>query len=282
MSFAAARHTQHFPERRVSPVAFWAKRTALFSLVLLITDILGHRLGLIEPIAFFWTLGIVFLVALVGMLLAAGGLAHLWESGQRAGRASILAAFILAMVLAPYLLAGYAALAYPPLTDISTDLVDPPSLDEAARLRTGAMNPVVPISGEHAVLQAEAYPEVAGRRYDVSVDQVLNAIWKVAGERGWRPYATGMPPAGSGEYSYEWYAPSFILGIPTDATVRVRDEGETVFVDMRLNVRYGTHDFSLNARRISRFMTDLDRQIAAQALEASGAIGSEESETAVE
>lgn len=273
---------RHFPERRVSPVAFWARRTAFFSLVLALTDIAGHRFGLIEPIAFFWTLGIVFVVALAGVMLAAGGLAHLWESGQRAGRASILAALVSALVLAPYLFAGYAALAYPPLTDISTDLADPPRLDAAAPLRTGAMNPVVPISAAQAALQAEAYPEVTGRRYDVSVDQVLNAVWTVAGKRGWRPYATAMPAAGTGAYSYEWYAPSAVLAIPADATVRVRDEGETVFVDMRLNIRYGTHDFSSNARRIAWFMADLDRQIAIQALEASGAIGSQESEAPVE
>jgi hypothetical protein len=62
------------PERRVSPIAEWARSISGFSLVLFVLSGLGHRYGLVETVAFFWLLGIVAALALLGLGLAAGGL----------------------------------------------------------------------------------------------------------------------------------------------------------------------------------------------------------------
>lgn len=52
------------------------------------------------------------------------------------------------------------------------------------------------------------------------------------------------------------------LRFPSDMSVRVTDEGATVFVDMRSASRYGRRDFGANARWIVGFLADLDVAIA--------------------
>jgi uncharacterized protein (DUF1499 family) len=47
--------------------------------------------------------------------------------------------------------------------------------------------------------------------------------------------------------------------------IRLTDEGETTYVDMRSASRYGRGDFGDNARRIAGFLDALDAEMADQA-----------------
>ena len=49
-----------------------------------------------------------------------------------------------------------------------------------------------------------------------------------------------------------------MLGIPLDILVRLSEEEETTFVDMRSATRDGDHDLGLNASVIRTFLHDLD------------------------
>lgn len=51
---------------------------------------------------------------------------------------------------------------------------------------------------------------------------------------------------------------TLVLGIPQDVLVRLSEEEETTFVDMRAATRDGNHDLGLNAELITRFLRDLD------------------------
>lgn len=51
---------------------------------------------------------------------------------------------------------------------------------------------------------------------------------------------------------------TLVLGIPQDVLVRLSEEEETTFVDMRAATRDGDHDLGLNAELITRFLRDLD------------------------
>lgn len=172
-----------------------------------------------------------------------------------------------AVVLAPFLAGGWFVLRYPALTDISTDLVEPPLFHLAAPARTAPMNPIVPISPEAAQLQLRYYPEVSGRRYDASMDRVLSAIEATVAAHGWKPRPTRPAPEQAAELSIEVEAPTFLVRFPADAVLRLTDEGDSVFVDMRMNTRYGSHDMGDNARRIRGFMAALDAEFTRQALE---------------
>jgi hypothetical protein len=234
-----------FPQRRISRMAVWARSLSAFSLVLLVTAGVGHRYGLVDSYAFLWTLALVALLALAGLLLAAGGFVQLWRHGAKAGMAALAATLMSAAVLTPFAAAGWLYLTLPALTDISTDLDEPPPFRIAPGLRTPQMNALGPITAEAAALQSLHYPQVTGRRLDAPVERVLAALAPVVAARGWRQRGR----------------------FPADAVLRLTDEDETTFVDIRMAARFGPHDLGANARRIAAFMADLAAEVERQSLE---------------
>lgn len=256
-----------FQERRVSRMAEWARTVSAFSLVLFVTAGVGHRYGLVETVAFLWTLALVAALALLGLALAAGGFSHLWRHGDKAGRASLAATLLSLFVLMPYAAGTWLYMRLPALTDISTDLEDPPRFTITARARTAGMNPIAPISNEAAALQMRFYPDLTGRRLDASVDRVLAALAPVIAARGWKvrgPLPTTSPAP---EISIEMEAPTILLRFPADAVVRLIDEEVSTFVDMRMASRYASHDLGNNARRIEFFLAGLAAELERQSLE---------------
>ncbi|MDF1608540.1 DUF1499 domain-containing protein [Hoeflea sp. YIM 152468] len=51
---------------------------------------------------------------------------------------------------------------------------------------------------------------------------------------------------------------TLVLGVPQDILIRLSEEEETTFVDMRAATRDGDHDLGLNAALITDFLRDLD------------------------
>ena len=255
------------PERRVSPMAEWARSVSVFSMVLFATAGLGHRYGLVETYAFIWLLGLIAGLALLGLALAAGGMARLWEHGDKAGKASLAAIVASSIVLAPFAAALYLAVRRPALTDISTDLVEPPRFLRAAGNRSERENAIVPISPEAARAQAESYPEISGRRYEAPIERIAAAVDAVIAARGWKRYPATRASRPAAELAIEVEAPTFGFRFPADAVIRMTDEGGSTFVDMRLNSRYGRHDLGDGARRIRNFMADVDAEFERQSIE---------------
>ncbi|RST82838.1 DUF1499 domain-containing protein [Aquibium carbonis] len=65
----------------------------------------------------------------------------------------------------------------------------------------------------------------------------------------------------SAEVSIEVRAFSRWLRFPADLVVRLTDEGETTFVDLRSASHFAQHDLGDNADRIRRFLVDLDARM---------------------
>ncbi len=271
-----------FPERRVSRMAEWARRVSAFSLVLFATAGVGHRYGMVETVGFLWTLALVAALALLGLLLAAGGFSQLWRHGAKAGKASLAATLLSLFVLVPYAAGVWLYARLPALTDISTDLEDPPRFIAAARARTPQMNPIVPISPQAADLQMRFYPHLTGRRLDASVDRVLGALGPVIAARGWKVRGALPTSALAAEISIEMEAPTILLRYPADAVVRLIDEEVATYVDMRMASRYAPHDLGNNARRIEAFLGDLAAELERQSLQIIDIPPSDGSEDAVD
>jgi hypothetical protein len=249
-------------ERRTSRAAMWSRRIALFSALLFLVSGLAHRMGLLETPGFIWILAVVAGLALLGLVLAGIGFSRLWRFGDRGGRASAAAVLVGLLVLMPFLWAGWHFVTKPRLTGVATDTAAPPEFSVAPRLRSAGMNPIGPISEEEAALQAEHYPNVAGRRYSAPPDQVATAIDGLIESRGWTVLERRGDPLLSLQSTIELAAESLILGFPADVAIRITDEGTATFVDMRSVSRYGEHDLGANARRVTSFMNDLDTAMA--------------------
>jgi len=237
-----------------SRLAASSRRAAWFAALLFVLSAIGHRSGLVETPAFLAVLGLVAVLAALALLLGMVALVRIWNSGDRGGSDALKAALIAAIVLLPF--AGSAARAFtmPALSDISTDTEAPPTLSDD--------DPGDPFPPEQRDLQAAAYPKVAGRRYPIPLERAIEAVQTLFQENGWE---LGEPLVGPGEATLRATAFTLILGFPSDVAVRIADEGESSFVDMRSRSRFGDHDLGDNAARIEAFLAALDQATAIRA-----------------
>jgi len=248
-------------ERPTTRAAGWSRRIASFTVVLFAMAGLGHRFGLIDTVSFFWLLGLVGTLAGAALFCAAFGFMRLWERGDRGGRDSAAGAIIALAILSPFLFSSWQLVTRPSLTDISTDVVNPPPMPLAAAQRAGAENAIEQVRPEDAELQLAYYPGATGRRYEVAPDLVMQAIARLAGERGWTMRGVPTLAEGESEAVVEMTAYTTIFAFPVDVAVRVIDEDTAIYVDMRSVSRWGKHDLGDNARRIESFLAALDAAV---------------------
>ncbi len=249
-------------ERQTSKAAGWSRRTGAFSLVLLLTVLVGHRYDLVETQVFLWVLGIVALLAALALLFAGFAFSSLWNFGSRGGRDLSVGALLALLVLVPYAVGAYWAAIYPPLRDISTDIDDPPVLDVSGR--TKEMNVLAPATPGEQRLQSDSYPLVTARSYDLPLETVLQAAETVLDRRDWDLTAPYPDASGQTQVTMNAVARDPILSMPADIAIRVTNDGDTVLVDMRSASRYGRYDLGDNAARITEFLAELDQEVAGQ------------------
>jgi hypothetical protein len=259
-------------ERRTSRAAGWSRRAAVFSAVLFVIAGLAHRYGLLETPGFLWVLVIVAALAVAALLFAALAFRKVWNNGDRGGGDLTLGVLVALAVMTPFLISAYHGAVNPELHDISTDLDDPPELSVAARMRGPDMNPLVPATPEQRRLQMENFPDVSGRRYELPFDRTFDTVMALMARRGWTPIGPWLQAGGQSEITLQTVVHTMILAFPVDVAIRLINEGDTTYVDMRSSSRYGRHDLGDNAARIVDFLTELDTKIAAQA----GAVPAEE------
>lgn len=261
---AVARRT--YVEPKPPLTAALSRSTASFALVLGITALVAHRWFRLETEAFLVVLALVALFAAFALLLAGLAFSRIWRLGGEGGR-NVLAAVLLALlVLAPFGYGAYLFTTLPMLADVTTDLENPPAMPRAAVAREGFMVPLADVTLGRALLQLEAYPDMTGRRYELPMDRVVAIVGDLMDKRGWRrqPTETVSSDGGARTSTMEAVATTLILSIPADVVVRVADDGESTYVDMRSASRYGRHDLGDNAARIAAFLADLDQDVAVQ------------------
>lgn len=252
-------------ERQRTSLAGWSSRTASFAIVLLITACVAHGFGLLLTIPFFWSLVIAGGLAVLALLAGVGALWRMWQYGLTGLGAASWGVFASLLLLLPYGLAVALYITRPALTDVTTDVVSPPEFVLAGKLRDEAMNPIEPLSQADGLQHMESYPELTGRRYEHSREQVLNAVLTLLQGRGWSLLTPAPIDEAEGtvvSMTLEATATGFIVGIPFDVAIRIEDRGDASFVDMRSVSRYGPHDLGMNALQIQWFLKDLDQALS--------------------
>lgn len=262
---SAARSMRAVVRRRRVRAAGWARGAALFALVLFVVAGGGHRMGLVDTPSLVTLLAIVAALALAALLLAAFALVRVWRRGDKGGTSAVVAMLTALIVLVPFSVTLARALVYPQLSDISTDLDNPPAFSLAFKERVAGMNVLQPPSGEARERQAQAYPAISGRRYEYPRERVLQAVNALIADRGWRVLGKVESADAGHAVTIEAVARSFLLGFKSDVAIRVFDDSSATFVDMRSASRYGRGDLGDNAARIERFMDDLDDRMVALA-----------------
>jgi hypothetical protein len=240
---------------------------------------LATKFGLLD-----WRTGFLLMTLQVGPLLLLGvfafaflGLLLAFIVAPRRGRIAALMA-----LLVPAAGLGYAgwvrqqAQAVPPIHDVSTDLVNPPTFStEAVVARAkisggndldliGARIPNDPRFGAMAgasVLEAHraAYGDLKSLVTDApAFDTFQVALDTAEQQRGWvvvsQDPRTGM---------IEARATSFWFGFVDDIAIRVRElpDGSGTAVDVRSASRVGVSDLGANAARVRSYLKDLNGRL---------------------
>lgn len=246
------------PRRMPSKAAKWALRLAIFIPALALISVLAHRSGSVDTPSFLVLLAMIFIFAAIAFTFVLVAFRSLWVNGKRGGRRATWALFIVSIVAAPYIYAGALAIARPNVTDVSTDLIDPPVFQTEARLL--GENASTIIAGE--IL--DGYPDITGRRYNATADSIIEQVLQMAKDRNWLATAQRGRVGADDEIFLEFSRKSQILGMPTEIIVRITDEGETTYLDIRSRSLFVSHDLGSNAGIIRSLLADVDFNLVGQ------------------
>jgi uncharacterized protein (DUF1499 family) len=248
----------------VTAFAVWSRRLAVLSLIVAGYAIIMVRSGVQD-----WRGAVVAgaalsLVALTG-IVALVAMVRIWRNGFKgvslAGQALALCMVMLVLPGA-YTLRG---LLLPQVTDVTTDIENPPEFSRS-RAALAAREGWVPPSVDSAMRERQraGYPALAPILLDMPVEEAFEAARKVATVLGWSIIEATPPGGRSGAGRIEATQRSLVLRFTDDITIRIRPRADGSRIDLRSASRIGPHDLGANARRISRFVAELAAQEAAK------------------
>ena len=253
---------RQIPQEPWSGSALWCRRVAIFAATVAVLSVLLARLHVLDPASSLASLGAAMGLSLIAMLLFGVSCVIIWNSGRRGMGASVAGAFISLLTLAYPSYLAYEAIRLPILSDISTDIDNPPyfSLTGVAYdARKGFQPSGIPQSARQA--QRAAYPDVEPIVIDLDPDEAFSLILKTANALGWKLIDKRPPGGRSGEGHADFIDKSLILAIDEDVTIRLRPMPGQTRIDLRSASRYGRHDFGANAQRIIGFADELQTQL---------------------
>lgn len=188
-------------------------------------------------------------IGIVAMLLSLAGLWLSRPSSTLRGLLPSLFGLILSLPLVIYIANfEYAARAYPPINDITTDMNEPPSFWEVP-------NPIVYPGAKVAELQRQHYPDIQPLELAMEPGQAFKLALGLTRDMGWEIIADDPD-----ELQIEAVANSFLFGFEDYVVVRLQSTNGHTRVDVRSLSRLGKIDRGVNARRIRTYLDRLEQR----------------------
>lgn len=240
------------PPRIPSVAALWAFRIGLFAPFIAMASVIANQAGMVDQQAFTLLYWFVFAVALFALFLVILALNSLWSRGRKGGRLASWGLFFSMLVLVPYILMGATYLSKPKQLEVSTDLIQPPIFISELREINGDAHAIV------AAQLQDGYTDMEGRRFRADLASVYESIDDIADMNGLTVTQRRGRVGANDEIAieYEWYTP--IMLMPHDLIIRLTDEGDTTFVDIRSRSLAGRHDLGRNADKIRAIQSSMD------------------------
>ncbi|EJF92849.1 DUF1499 domain-containing protein [Bartonella taylorii] len=246
--------------RLISRAAVWSPRFGGLAFFILLFSILLQRFSVINVVDFIILIVISACCVAVSLFLALKAFYSLWEYGALGGMKALKGIIYSLITATPLVLFFGLWFTLPALHDVSTDTRRPPAFFRTTRPSDAL--PLKSVLTEQAALQISVWPEMSGRRYDGSPDRIRKSVLNVLAAYDW-PVVAQREFKGEEDALYiETMAKTFYLGFISDIMIRLTDEGDTTFVDMRSASRYMPRDLGTNAAFIIDFMDALDTEIA--------------------
>lgn len=244
-----------------SSLAVWSFRLAIVSIPILVIVAIGHRSGMMTATQAYAAMALGFTLAGLGVLAALGAMEGIWRDGRKGLGPALRGLFVGLIVLILPLAGAWKLINYPRLTDISTDVDDPPAFILAITRRPPDSRPVSEPTDEEIEIQRDAYPALVSRHYPVSTARVYEDARAIVGRRGWQVLGLHAPEELDETGRIEAVASTLVFGFRQDLVIRILPDGEGALVDMRSAARNGAHDLGANAERIRGFFVDLDASL---------------------
>jgi uncharacterized protein (DUF1499 family) len=242
-----------------SRLAGWSAYLAWLSIPVLVIAAIGHRMGALGAVPTFAVIALGFSFAALAVIAALAAFAAIWRDGREGGGVALRGLVIGLAILALPAIGAWKVVVYPRLTDVSTDLVNPPELTRALLDRGPSDAPVSSVPDPDAAdLQKDAYPDIVPRHYPVSTARVYLEAKAIVDGRGWQLLRAEEPSEENQAGVIEAVAVTTIFAFRQDIAIRVLPDGDGSRVDMRSAARNAAHDLGANAERIRRFFADLD------------------------
>lgn len=246
-------------EERMSRLAIWSLRTAIFAFpvtftgaALFATETLDFRSALYTVLA-----GVA--VAVLALVLALAGFVVIWNDGLK-GLWRVIGAAALALVLImPTATLAALGMGVRNLPDVTTDPEDPPSFVTLGTVRSRAANSLAYPGDRMAALQLDLYPGIKPMSFEAPPDEIFRGLLALAKRHKWL-VVEAVPPRDGRDGRLEAVARSLPFGLRDDLVIRIRPIATGTRVDIRSTARSGDADFGSNARRISQLFAELADQ----------------------
>ena len=234
---------------RSARLAGWLGPLALLAMAL------GCTLALLDWLSGFVGFRIFALGIVLGVLsLLLGLLGLLMTTGRgNTDRSKALRGLVCGIVTV--LVLGATAgrnLSLPPINDISTDLVDPPTFMALALEAANAERDMSYPGEQFAVEQRKAYPDLATLQSAKTPQVLFQDTMAAAKALGWTVHASDEANG-----RLEATEASKVFRFIDDIVVRIRPSGSGSELDIRSKSRDGKGDVGANAARIRRFFAEL-------------------------
>ncbi|MCK5336495.1 MAG: DUF1499 domain-containing protein [Gammaproteobacteria bacterium] len=224
---------------------------AVVAIGMAVIAVKGYRSGelhFVTTLKDFETASYVAVIAFVISLLS------LWfvrPAGNRRGLLPGLLGLALSLPLVFFIVNfEYAAGAYPPINDITTDTEDAPNFWDVP-------NPVIYPGGKVAELQKKGYPDLKHLEVTMDIDKAFKLASDVAKGMGWEIIVEN-----DDDMQIEAVDTSSLFGFKDNVVIRLQESGDNTRVDVRSHSRLGKIDRGVNARRIRKYMHELELRIA--------------------
>lgn len=235
----------------------WTSRIAMFSVMLIATALVLHRLfGMPTPIALN-LLKLSLAGAALAFLLGVMATIGIWRTG-RTGTARVVVGIVasLALLSIPLFVAATAR-DYPEINDLTTDFEDVPQFVNIARLRGPTANTITYPGEAFARQQSQAYPDLVPMRVNRSITETYEIVIDAI-KRQKLSIVSEQPPTGPGDAGLiEAFDRTLVLGLYGDVAIRVTGDDDAARIDVRSASRFGGNDLGANADRMRTIMKEI-------------------------
>ncbi len=244
-------------------LARWTGRVAVFSLVLAVVAIVGHRFfGMSTPVLLSMLMA-AFAGAMLGLILALLASVRIWRHGGT-GAARIVIAIVIGFGMIAWPASFYSEIKrLPMLNDVTTDSANPPVFTTVASFREGASANGVNYKPAFAELQHKAYPDIEPMIINRSVEETFDLVVAAVRKLRMRIVRESTPDAQNHEGSLEAVDHTLIMGFADDIAIRVTGNEIESRIDIRSASRYGRHDLGRNVERVREVMREIVARLEA-------------------